>query len=83
MDVGDSFGRLAGQLGQAVEVAEQHHPAVVEYRAGVVAVGAGDRGQHQDLGAGGAIALEQAFDLGQGVVGGDMEEQGGEPADGP
>jgi hypothetical protein len=72
-----------GQLGQPVEVGEQHHPAVVvEQRPGVIALGAGDRRQDQDARARGGVAVQEPVDLGHGVVGADVEEQGGEPADG-
>ena len=75
--------RLAASSASRSRLVSSTHPAVVvEHRAGVVALGAGGRRQHQDARAGGVIALEQPFDLGHGVVGDDMEQQGGEPADG-
>ena len=51
-------------------------------RAGVVAVQPGDRGQHQHLGVGGVIRVEDPVDLRERVVAGLVQEHGGEPADG-
>jgi hypothetical protein len=71
-----------GQRGQAVQVAQQDPPAVVvQLRAGVVALLAGDGRQHQHARPRGGVGRQEAVDLRHRVVAGHVQQQRGEPAD--
>ena len=73
---------LGCPVADPVQVAQQQVPAVVvEDGPAVVAVEPGRRGEHEDLGAGGVVLLQDAVDRRERVVAGQVHHHGSEATD--